>query len=249
MWRATVLVLGVVSAVVPRGVEAETLTVAVASNFTATLKAVAAAFEAQSEHRLRVSSASTGKLYAQIVNGAPFDVFLAADVSHPRLLEANGLTLADSRITYATGRLVLWSRQVDLDCSTWLRAATDGKLAIANPRHAPYGVAAREALESMSVWQRFAERLVIGENVAQALQFAASGNARAGLIAAAQLHLEQLPEGGCSWPIPAELHAPIEQQAVVLARAADSEAARDFHAFLQSAEARELIGRSGYTVP
>lgn len=245
MWRVSLLLVVVASTGVAR---AETLTVAVASNFTTTLKAVATAFEAGSEHRLRISSASTGKLYAQIVNGAPFDVFLAADVSHPRLLEANGIALADTRFTYATGRLALWSRRAATDCSTWLTESDDGKLAIANPLHAPYGVAARETLESLDVWGRFTERLVVGENIAQTLQFAASGNAGAALVAVAQLRLDELPEDGCSWRVPADLHAPIEQQAVVLARARDNNAARDFHAFLQSDEARELIERSGYAV-
>jgi len=230
--------------------------VAVASNFTTVMAALQQQFEAGSAYTLTLSSASTGTLYAQIKNGAPFDVLLAADAQRPALLEAAALSVPGQRRTYAMGRLVLWSRDAALrskDCEQALRRAATatraGRIAIANPDIAPYGRAAREALVQLGLWEALRSRLVYGENIAQTLHFVASGNAQLGLIAAAQLQAEQLPATACSWILPADSHAPIEQQAVLLQRGADNPAAVAFFEYLQSAEARDTIAGYGYAAP
>jgi molybdate transport system substrate-binding protein len=195
-----------------------------------------------------LSTASTGKLFAQIVNGAPFDVLLAADSDRPQRLESSGAGVAGTRFTYAIGELVLWSRRVS-DCRGNLERAGMGRIAIANPDTAPYGSAAREFLESSGLWERVESRLVIGENIAQALQFAATGNAELGFIARAQLGVPVLPEATCAWPVPTGTHAPIEQQALLLAHAASNPGARTFLEFLRGEAARAIIRRHGYRLP
>lgn len=235
----------------------ESITVAVASNFAPAMHDIAAGFEAESGQIVRVSSASTGKLYAQITNGAPFDVLLAADVERPRLLGASGHGAAGSRFTYAIGRLVLWSRDPALagtDCRDALEnpgqpRLANKRLAIANPDTAPYGAAAREALVSLDLWNRMESQLVVGENIAQTLQFVSSGNALLGFIAATQSRDARLPQATCAWPVPPELHRPIEQQAIVLQHAAGNPVAADFMAFLRGAAGRAIIERHGYMLP
>jgi len=235
----------------------ESITVAVASNFVPAMREIAARFEVVSGQTVRMSSASTGKLYAQITNGAPFDVLLAADAKRPRLLEAAGHGVADSRFTYAIGRLVLWSRDPALtgtDCRGSLehldqKRLANKKLAIANPDTAPYGTAARETLMSLDLWDRMASQLVVGENIAQTLQFVSSGNAILGFIAATQSLDARLPEATCVWPVPGELHRPIEQQAILLQRANDNAVAADFLTFLRGSAARAMIEHHGYTLP
>jgi len=190
---ATIFGLVLVSETVP----AETLVrVAVASNFAAALDTLAEAFEGDGGDRIVTSAASTGKLFAQISNGAPFDVLLAADVQRPERLEATGLAVPGTRFTYAVGRLVVWSRDPGLaaaSCRDAVLAATTARIAIANPRTAPYGEAARQALVALGAWETVRSRLVFGENIAQTLQFVATGNATLGFVAAAQM---QLPVAG-----------------------------------------------------
>ena len=231
---------------------AESITVAVASNFTTTLHDLAARFEAESGHTVRVSSASTGVLYAQIANGAPFDVLLAADAERPRLLEADGHGVAGSRFTYAIGHLVLWSRNPALtgvDCRAQLENLGQQRLAIANPDTAPYGAAARDSLIGLNLWKRVQAQLVVGRNIAQTLQFVASGNASLGFIAENQMLDKRLPKTTCSWPVPPELHNAIEQQAILLRRAAENSVASDFLSFLRNAAGRAIIEHNGYAVP
>lgn len=232
--------------------QAETLDVAVASNFLLAMKPLATRFEALSGHTLRISGASTGKLYAQVVNGAPFDVLLAADRERPTLLTSSGLASPESRFTYAIGRLVLWSRDpgVSTDgCLDALNRDDAGRVAIANPVTAPYGAAAKQTLLKLGLWESRRGRIVVGENIGQALHFVASGNARFGLIAAAQLNAAALPEASCTWPVPPDYHEAIEQQVVLLARAADKAEARAFLEFLQGPDARRIIARQGYGLP
>lgn len=227
----------------------EPLRLAVASNFRQAAEALVSAFIDRYPAEITVSTASTGKLYAQIVNGAPFDVLLAADAERPRLLEESGLAESGTRFTYALGRLVVWSRDGVVAGSNCLHAIRDesgGRLSLANPRTAPYGYAARQALEKLDLWAATEKRRVYGENVSQALQFAASGNASVGFVAAAQLHAENLPATTCRWDVPAEYHDPIRQQAVLLSRAAGHEVARTFMDFLKSDEARRIIERYSY---
>jgi len=228
------------------------VTVAVAANFTTTAGELARAFEAETGHQVRLVSGSTGRLYAQVVNGAPFDVLLAADVERPRRLEAGGQAQAGSRRTYAIGRLVAWSRDPALAGRNCLEALHDddpGRIALANPDLAPYGAAAREYLERSGLWERLSGRAVLGENVAQTLQFTVSGGARIGFVAAAQLTSPALPAAACSHEVPADAHAPIEQQAVLLVRAEDNAAAVMFLDWLVAVDAQSIIEDAGYRRP
>jgi molybdate transport system substrate-binding protein len=227
---------------------AEPLTIAVASNFRSAAEEIAAAFADHTGHTARISSASTGKLYAQIVYGAPFDVFLAADSKHPRLLEEARLIAAGSRQTYAIGGLVLWSR-VEQYCRSALDNLGDRRLAIANPKIAPYGLAARQFLESEGIWSAVEPQLVFGESVGQAMQFVATGNAHLGIIAAAQALDPGLPAPTCTWEVPQDQHAPIEQQFVLVRGAGTNQVAAAFAEFLTGPTATAIIRRFGYGVP
>jgi molybdate transport system substrate-binding protein len=227
--------------------EAEQGLAAVASNFTTAMERIAAHFNAKSGHRVVVSYGATGKFYAQIKHGAPFDVFLAADSKHPALLEQERLTVPGTRFTYAVGRLALWSaRPGDVDDPGAILKTGDFKhLAIANPKTAPYGEAARTVLQRLGVWERIRPRLVMGENIAQTYQFVATGNAELGFVALAQL-IEGAQQGSY-WLVPQELHRPLVQQAVLLQHGQDNAAARALLEFLKGDEARTLIEALGYT--
>lgn len=219
------------------------VSVAVASNFSRTFGELAERFSADTGIAVRTITGSTGKLYAQIVNGAPFDVFLAADAERPRLLEVSGRAAAGSRFTYATGRLVLWSRDAE-NCVDALR--TSHRVALANPLIAPYGRAAREFLESAGHWEDIAGRVAYAENVMQVVQFVASGNAGVGFVAASMLNGPHMPAGACTWPVPPQSHSPLEQQAVLLAAAAEDKRVVRLFEFLQSDAAIDIIVRNGY---
>ena len=219
-----------------------------ASNFSSTAREISEQFSNVSGYRVRITTASTGKLYAQIVNGAPFDVLLAADVERPQRLETTGAGLPGTRFTYALGALVLWSRQVD-DCRAALERADGGRIAIANPGTAPYGAAAKSFLQRSGLWDSLRDRLVVGENISQTLQFAASGNAELGFIARSQLQAPSLPPASCSWQVPETLHARIDQQAILLRRGADAAGAKAFLEFLRGDAGRAIILRHGYGLP
>lgn len=219
-----------------------------ASNFASTARDISEQFSRESGTRVRITTASTGKLYAQIVNGAPFDILLAADAERPLRLETTGAGVRGSRFTYALGALVLWSRQVD-DCRAELQRADGGRVAIANPETAPYGAAARSFLRQSGLWDSLGDRLVVGENISQTLQFAASGNAALGFIARAQLQIPSLPQASCTWPVPETMHATIEQQAILLQRGADGTGAQSFLEFLRGEAGRAIIRRHGYVLP
>lgn len=230
----------------------ESLTIAVASNFQVTAKEIAAEFTAVTQIPTRISAGSTGKLYAQIINGAPFDVFLSADAARPKLLEENGLAVKGSRVTYATGALILWSADSELenqDCLAALKSGSYRWLAIANPLTAPYGSAAKEFLEAVGVFEKIESRIVYGENISQTLQFVVTGNATLGLIALSQVKGGLPVDASCSWNVPSTMHTAIEQQAVLLASSDNADAARRFMTFLQSAQVTTLLERRGYTVP
>ncbi|AAZ97236.1 molybdenum ABC transporter, periplasmic binding protein [Thiobacillus denitrificans ATCC 25259] len=222
--------------------------VAVASNFIAPMRAVAAGFERSTGHRVRLAFGATGKFYAQIRNGAPFDVLLAADDTTPAKLEREGRAVADSRFTYAIGRLALWSAKpgfVDVEGAV-LELGRYRRLAIANPRLAPYGAAAVEVLERRGLLARLRPRLVQGENIAQTYQFVASGNAELGFVAASQVFVDGRLGRGSAWVVPQALHAPIRQDAVVLARGRDNPAARALIDYMKQDEARAIIRAHGY---
>ena len=239
-----------IALVVAQAAHAETLTVAVASNFVPTAEQIAADFTAKTGHTVRISSGSTGKIHAQVLHGAPYDIFLAADSNSPRLLEESDHGVDDSRFTYALGVLVLWSADAEhADCSLTLDDLGDARLAIANPVTAPYGRAAKEFLELTGSWDRISSQLVYGENVAQALHFAVTSNARYALVAKSQSLDPRLPATACSRVVPEETYAPIQQQALLLQRAADNLVAIQFLEFLQEAPTRDTIRRLGYGVP
>lgn len=225
--------------------------VAVAANFSEVVERLVADFEADSGHSVIVVVGSTGKLYAQIAKAAPFDVFLAADRARPAKLEEEHATVEGSRFTYATGRLALWSRdpgRVGDDGAAVLRAGEFRLLAIANPALAPYGEAARQTLRSLDLWDALQDKVVMGETVGQAHALVASGNAELGFVALSYVLSKRNETPGSRWEVPAELHAPIRQDAVLLLRAADNPAARGFLDFLRSAEARRVIASYGYGV-
>jgi len=237
--------LAIVSAT---GAHADTVAVAVAANFTAPMQQIAAAFEQHTGHTAQLSFGSTGKLYAQIRNGGPYDLFLSADADRPARLEAEGAGVAGSRFTYAVGQLVLWSADPD-------RVDPEGKvlaaggfdhLAIANPKTAPYGAAAMEVLTQLGLADTLEGRLVRGENIAQTWQFVATGNAQLGFVAAAQLFKDGRPLGGSRWNVPASMHAPILQDAILLQRGADNAAAKALVDFLKSDKAAGIIRGFGY---
>lgn len=226
---------------------ADEVRIAVAANFTPTLERLVELFASETGHRAILSSASTGKHYAQIRNGAGFDVFLAADDERPAQLERDGVGVAGSRFVYAEGRLVLWvpGSAALGDPAAFLAAGGYRRLAIAHPRLAPYGRAAQEVLQHWGLWDRLRERLVRGENVGQAFQFVATGNAEAGLVALAQVLAVDPSRRGSYRPIAAELHTPIAQQAMLLRPGA---AAESFLDFLRGPRAAAEIRRDGYEV-
>lgn len=230
-------------------VQAEILNVAVASNFAYTLKILSVDFEKQTGHQLRISSASTGKLYTQIQHGAPFDVFLAADEKRPDLLVSENKAEQSSAYVYAKGQLVLISNITPADvCQSVLISPALQRLSIANPKTAPYGVAAKQVLEKLSLWSHLQPRLVMGENIAQALQFVSTKNAEAGFVAKSMLKMGKEIDYACSWDVPSEMYLPVRQKMVVLSKAKDNAAAQAFKQYIQSAKARKIIKSSGYDV-
>lgn len=225
----------------------ETVRVAVAANFAPTMDALVARFETAGggEHDVLVSVASTGSHYAQIVNGAPFDVFFAADRRRPERLERDGVAVAGTRFTYAVGRLALWSTNSELVDAEG-RVLESGRfrhLAIANPELAPYGRAAREVLRGRGLWETLQSKLVRGQDVGQTYSFVHTRNAELGFVAYSQLGRPGRDAGGSYWLVPESLHAAIEQQAVLLE---ETPGARAFVEFVHSAEARAIIGGYGY---
>ena len=230
----------------------EQLTIAVASNFAPTAEEIVAEFSKATNISARISSGSTGKLYAQIINGAPYDVFLAADEDRPKQLELTGHAVAGTRATYAIGALVLWSADAsmqDRDCRAALETGDFNHLAIANPATAPYGRAAREFLISAGLWDSVLEHTVYGENISQALQFAATGNAALGLLARSQIRGELPPAATCVWPVPASSHSSISQQAVAIENSRNPESAMRFLNFLNGPEVAAILDRRGYGLP
>lgn len=223
--------------------------VAVASNFARVAERLATQFEDKSDYQVVLIPGSSGKHYAQIINGAPFDVFLSADSGRPEILEEEGIAIAGTRVTYARGRLVLWSPdrdRVDMRGEV-LESGNFERLAMANPDLAPYGRAASEVLRDLRLLDKMRDRIVRGENIGQTFQFVATGNAELGFVAKSQIvELDGAMRSGSLWEVPQGLYSPIDQQAVLLV---ESVAAREFLDFLTSEEARSLIELHGYAVP
>lgn len=240
---AVLITLGVVSSAHAAGVS-----VAVAANFTAPMQKIAAQFQQDTGHKVTLAFGSTGRFYAQIRNGAPFEVLLAADDETPQRLEREGLGVAGSRFTYAMGKLVLWSKQAALVDTQGqiLKTGLFGKIAIADPKLAPYGSAALEAMSKLGVVDALRPKFVQGENIAQAYQHVASQNAALGFLAMSQVYADGKLTEGSAWVVPANLYSPIRQDAVLLGKGQHNAAAVALLQYLKGEKAREVIRAYGY---
>ncbi len=239
---AFLLMFGAVSA----PAKADQTHVAVAANFGEPAREIAALFKEKTGHEAILITGASGAFYTQITHGAPFEVFLSADEERPRLAVENGFAVPDSRFTYAIGKLVLWSRVVDVTKGEdALKAGDFRRISIANPTSAPYGAAAVETMKALGVWDALQPKLVQGNSIAQAFQFVDTRNAELGFVALAQLYGMN---DGTRWVVPDTLHSPIRQDAVLLKTGADSEASKAFLAFLKGPEARAVIERFGYAL-
>lgn len=222
--------------------------VAVAANFSAPMKQIVAMFEQDTGHQIRASYGATGKFYAQIKNGAPFEALLAADQERPERLEQEGVGVPGSRFTYATGRLVLWSAKPRLveDGESLLKAGDFNKLSVANSKLAPYGEAAMQTLSALGVKDALEPKLVMGENIAQTYQFVDSGNAEVGFVALAQVMEDGKIAKGSGWIVPSDLHEPIRQDALILQGGKDNPVVAELFGYLQTEKVRALIREFGY---
>lgn len=221
--------------------------VAVAANFTEPAKEIAAKFEAKTGDKVVLSFGSSGQFYTQIANGAPYEVFLSADSERPTKAEADGLAVAGTRFTYATGRLVLWSKTpglVDAKGAVLTKGGFE-KLSIADPKAAPYGLAAVETLTKLKLYDTLKPKIVTGSSITQAFQYVQTGAAEVGFVALSQVINEK---GGSRWIVPANDHTPIDQQAVLLKTGAANATAKAFLAYLKSKDAKAIIKRYGYEV-
>ena len=249
VWIGVLIALGAALAACSGPADAPDLRVAVATNFLPAMAPLTAKFEADTGYELQIVSGSTGALYTHITQGAPFDVFLAADQARPEKLEADGRAVQGSQVTYALGQLVLWSRtEMTLNAQT-LQQASIRNLAIANPELAPYGRAAREVLMSEGVYEKLREKLVFGENIGQTFALVETGNAEFGFVAKAQLVLLSGAKQGSYWMPPTSTYTAIRQDAVLLTRAGDNPAAKAFLDFLTSEDARQIIAPLGFDLP
>lgn len=231
------------------GTHADEVSVAVAANFTDATRDIVPLFEKATGHSVKVSFGSTGKLYSQIEHGAPFEVFLAADSKRPKKAEADGLAVDGTRFTYAMGKLALWSPKENAfdDPEVFLKKTAFKRVAIANPKTAPYGLAAKQVMQTLGIWKDVQSRVVRGDSIAQTFQFTATGNAEVGFVALSQVSAWKKSKG-TEWEIPQSYYTPIEQQAVLLKKGSDNAAARDFFEFLKSPEAQAVITGYGYGV-
>jgi len=231
---------------------ADEIRVAVASNFYPIMKEIVLKYELKNSnssegHKIILIPGSSGRHYAQILNGAPFDLFFSADKLRPVLLEKKGISESESRFTYALGKLVLWSSLDNFIKKEERLYQKDIRfLAIANPKIAPYGVAAREVLLSMNLWEEIQSKLIRGENIAQTFQFVNSENVKLGFVSYSQLMNPSFPVGGSFWEVPQSLYKPIEQQVVLLRQ---SSLGKDFLSFVRSDESLNIISKYGYDLP
>ncbi len=242
---ATVATAALLTVLAITGAHAGEVKVAVAANFTEAAKEIGALFEKTTGDKVVFSFGSTGQLYTQITQDAPFEVFLSADEARAERAEKEGYAVPGSRFTYATGKIVLFSMDKQgVDGEATLKSAKFVKLAICNPVTAPYGAASVEAMKALGVYDALKDKLVQGENISQAYQFVATGNAEVGFVALSQVARE--PDKGSRWVVPSNLYKPIAQDAVLLKRGADNPAAKAFIAFLKGKEAHAVIEKFGY---
>lgn len=242
------LVVALSASIAVSGALAEEVQVAVAANFSAPIQAIASDFEKDTGHKLVAAFGATGQFYTQIKNGAPFEVFLAADDTTPAKLESEGDSVAGSRFTYAIGSLALWSAKdgyVDGKGDV-LKKNQFKHLSIANPKAAPYGLAATQVLEKLNLTQALAAKIVEGQNITQALQFVSSGNAELGFVALSQVYKDGKITSGSAWIVPAQLHDPIKQDALILNKGKDNPAAKALVEYLRGPKAAAVIKSYGY---
>ena len=232
---------------------AEEITIAAASDLNFAFKDIVAEYEKATGNRVKLTLGSSGNFFAQIQNGAPFDLYFSADIAYPRKLEEAGLAVPGSLYQYAVGRIVLWTGNGShLDFSKGLQILSETtirKIAIANPKHAPYGRAAVAAMEHAQVYDRVKDKLVLGENISQAAQFVESGAADVGIIALSLAFAPPMQAAGHYWEIPADAYPPIEQGAVMLRGGKNQERAKDFLSFIQGAEGQAMMKRYGFVAP
>ena len=242
------LLLLVITMTLPMMTMAGEVSVAVASNFTAPMKVIAQAFERDTGHKAILSFGATGQFYAQIKNGAPFTVLLAADDETPARLEREGVAVLGTRFTYATGKVVLWSKKADLVDAKGeiLKTGKFDKLALANPKLAPYGAAAMQILEKMNLTKQLGPKLVEASNIGQTFQFVSSGNAALGFVALSQVFENGKLKEGSGWVVPSNLYSPIKQDAVLLTSGKANVAAQALLQYLRSDKAKAIIVSFGY---
>jgi len=226
------------------------VTVAVAANFSAPMQKIAQAFAQDTGHKALLAFGATGKFYAQIKNGAPFAVLLAADDETPARLEKEGLAVAGTRFTYATGRLALWSKQAHLvdDKGEVLRSQRFDKLAMADPKLAPYGAAAMEVIHTLGVQANVVPKLVQGESIGQTYQFVSTENAQLGFVALSQISIDGRITQGSAWVVPQSMHTPLRQDTVLLHVGKDNAAAIALLKYLQGDKAKAIIRQHGYAL-
>ena len=232
---------------------AEEITIAAASDLNFAFREIVADYEKTTGNHVRLSLGSSGNFFAQIQNGAPFDLYFSADIAYPKKLEEAGLTVPGSLYQYAIGRIVIWTgHESHIDVTKGfeaLREPTIKKIAIANPKHAPYGRAAVAAMEYFKVYDQVKDKLILGENISQAAQFIESGACDIGIIALSLAIAPAMKSKGTYWEVPAEAHPPLEQGAVILKSSKQQESARQFLEFIKGPHGQEVMKRYGFTVP
>ena len=230
---------------------AEGAMVAVAANFSAPMQQIAALFQKETGHQIKLSFGASGGIYAQIKNGAPFDLFLSADQLTPQKLEAEALGVPNSRFTYATGQLVLWSKQEGLVDAKGhvLQNKSIQRIALANPKLAPYGAAAIETMTNLGLLKELQSKLVQGDNIAQTYQFVSTQNAQIGFVALSQVFANGKITSGSAWIVPGNLHQPIQQDVILLRKGQDNKAATALLLYLKGEQAKKIMKSFGYLSP
>ena len=230
---------------------AEEAMVAVAANFSAPMQQIAALFQKETGHQIKLSFGASGGIYAQVKNGAPFDLFLSADQLTPQKLEAEGLGVPNSRFTYATGQLVLWSKQEGLVDAKGhvLQNKSIQRIALANPKLAPYGAAAIETMTNLGLLKELQSKLVQGDNIAQTYQFVSTQNAQIGFVALSQVFTNGNITSGSAWIVPGNLHQPIQQDVILLRKGQDNKAATALLLYLKGEQAKKIMKSFGYLSP
>ena len=244
-------ILAILLAAYATTLRAEEAVLAVAANFSAPMQQIATLFQKDTGHTIKLSFGATGAIYAQIKNGAPFDVFLSADQSTAQKLGLEGMAVPNSRFTYATGQLALWSKQKDLVDGNGqiLKSNSIQRIAVANPKLAPYGAAALETITRLGLLNELQPKLVQGDNISQTYQFVFTQNAPIGFVALSQIYADDAITSGSAWIVPSHLYKPIAQDAILLRKGSDNAAAKALMLYLKGEKALQIIKSYGYLVP